>query len=496
MIAHLGDITKIDGLNVPIVDCVIGGSPCQDLSVAGKRAGLAGKRSGLYMEQIRLVKEMREQDERNGRTDESIRPRYMVWENVPGAFSANKGKDFAAVIEEAIKIVEPEAPSIEVPEKGWPTWGGYHDGVAGRWSLAWRVLDAQYWGVPQRRRRIALVVDFGGDTAGEILFESESLSWNSDESGETREAAAEGIGNCTAETVYVLNDQGGSVMSVSQDVTSTLRAQEHGHQPIVCKNEIAKPHSYCILGNVVDRNAKCNGLGVLDDVAYTLNTVDRHVVCAGFKLGNSERARSIGYQVECAPTLNAQCGGNKPAILDMAHACDVIRECGDIVPTLNARMGTAGNQVPLTYAFGRPDTYTESDIASTESARQYKSATDIICGSDKSIRRLTPLECERLQGCPDGWTDIGDYIDSSGRKRRTSDSARYKALGNSIAIPPWTWVLNRICSNYDGAATMASLFDGIGGFPLIWERINGKGTCLWASEIEEFPMAVTRRHFK
>lgn len=148
MIAHLGDITKIDGLNVPIVDCVIGGSPCQDLSVAGKRAGLAGTRSGLYMERIRLVKEMRQQDERNGRSDESIRPRYMVWENVPGALSSNKGKDFAAVIEEAIKIVEPEAPGVEVPEKGWPTWGGYHDGVAGRWSLAWRVLDAQYWESP------------------------------------------------------------------------------------------------------------------------------------------------------------------------------------------------------------------------------------------------------------------------------------------------------------------------------------------------------------
>lgn len=126
---HFGDIAKIDGHNVPIVDCVIGGSPCQDLSVAGKRAGLAGKRSGLYMEQIRLVKEMREQDARNGRSGESIRPRYMVWENVPGAFSSNKGKDFAAVIEEAIKIVEPEAPSVEVPAKGWPTWGG-----VSRWS--------------------------------------------------------------------------------------------------------------------------------------------------------------------------------------------------------------------------------------------------------------------------------------------------------------------------------------------------------------------------
>lgn len=338
------------------------------------------------MEQIRVIKEMREEDRRSRRTDKEIRPRYMVWENVPGAFSSNKGKDFAAVIEEAIKIVEPEAPpGIEVPEKGWPTWGGYHDGVAGRWSLAWRVLDAQYWGVPQRRRRIALVVDFGGDTAGEILFESESLS------------------------------------------------------------------------------------------------------------GNSEKARSIGYQVECSPTLNAQCGGNKPAILEMTHACDVIRECGDIVPTLNARMGTGENQVPLTYAFGRSDTYTESDVASTESARQYKSATDIICGRDKSIRRLTPLECERLQGYPDGWTDIGDYIDSGGRKRRASDSARYKALGNSIAIPPWRWVLNRICSHLGDKPTMASLFDGIGGFPLIWEEICGKGTCLWASEIEEFPMAVTNK---
>ena len=121
---HLGDITKINGAFVEPVDCVIGGSPCQDLSIAGNRAGLAGARSGLYMEQIRIVKEMRAEDERCGRTNELIRPRYMVWENVPGAFSSNKGKDFAAVIEEAIRIVEPQAPCIEVPERGWPTWGG------------------------------------------------------------------------------------------------------------------------------------------------------------------------------------------------------------------------------------------------------------------------------------------------------------------------------------------------------------------------------------
>jgi site-specific DNA-cytosine methylase len=108
------------------------------------------------------------------------------------------------------------------------------------------------------------------------------------------------------------------------------------------------------------------------------------------------------------------------------------------------------------------------------------------------VRRLTPLECERLQGYPDGWTDIGEYIDSTGKKRQTSDAARYKALGNSIALPPWKWVLKRLCACYERDATMASLFDGIGGFPYLWEQLNGKGSCLWASEIEEFPMAVTK----
>lgn len=121
---HLGDITKINGAAIEPVDCIIGGSPCQDLSIAGKRAGLAGARSGLYMEQVRIIKEMRDADANRGRTGQFIRPRYMVWENVPGAFSSNKGRDFAAVIEEAIRIVEPQAPSIDVPKYGWPTWGG------------------------------------------------------------------------------------------------------------------------------------------------------------------------------------------------------------------------------------------------------------------------------------------------------------------------------------------------------------------------------------
>ena len=184
---HLGDITKIKGCAAPVVDCIIGGSPCQDLSVAGKRAGLAGERSGLYMEQIRIIKEMRHKDEQRGRTGESIRPRYMVWENVPGAFSSNQGKDFAAVLEEAIKVAEPEAPDVPVPEKGWPTSGCI---MGDNWSAAWRVLDAQFWGVPQRRRRIALVADFGGQSAPEILFIRKGVSMDLDESEQKGKATA------------------------------------------------------------------------------------------------------------------------------------------------------------------------------------------------------------------------------------------------------------------------------------------------------------------
>ncbi len=188
---HVGDITKLNGAKLEPVWCITGGSPCQDLSIAGKRAGLAGARSGLFMEQVRIVKEMREADKRNGRTGDMVRPRYLVWENVVGAFSSNQGKDFAAVLEEIIKIVEPEAPGIEVPKKGWPTWGGYHDEVGGRWSVVWRTHDAQYWGVPQRRRRISVVADFGGDTASEIQFDRKSMSGDITASGASGESPAE-----------------------------------------------------------------------------------------------------------------------------------------------------------------------------------------------------------------------------------------------------------------------------------------------------------------
>ena len=177
------------------MDVITGGSPCQDLSVAGKRAGLAGERSGLFMEQMRIVKEMRERDVRdNGRTGFAVRPRFMVWENVPGAFSSGKpkGADFAAVIEEIIKVAEPDAcVSVCVPDRGWTKSGCYYS-ADGKWSVAWRLHDAQFWGVPQRRKRIALVADFGGLAAPEVLFERKGLRWYSAESGEAGQGTAEG----------------------------------------------------------------------------------------------------------------------------------------------------------------------------------------------------------------------------------------------------------------------------------------------------------------
>ena len=198
---HFGDITKLSGYDLPVVDVITGGSPCQDLSVAGKRAGLAGERSGLFMEQIRIVKEMRERDRNSGRSGVFVRPRYMVWENVPGAFSSNGGKDFQAVLEEIVKVVEAESPALPMPDKGkWPKAGCLYDEM-GTWSIAWRVHDAQFWGVPQRRKRISLVADFGGLSAPEILFERKGLRGHFEPGGAAREGTAARTESSTDSTI-------------------------------------------------------------------------------------------------------------------------------------------------------------------------------------------------------------------------------------------------------------------------------------------------------
>ena len=163
---HLGDINKLNGADLEPVTIIAGGSPCQDMSIAGKREGLDGSRSNLFREQIRIIKEMRESDRAAGRTGKQNRPRYMVWENVPGAFSSNKGKDFQAVLQEIVSITDEES-NVPLPPKGkWQAAGCI---MGDHFSIAWRVFDAQYWGVPQRRKRIYLVADFGGNTAPNTL---------------------------------------------------------------------------------------------------------------------------------------------------------------------------------------------------------------------------------------------------------------------------------------------------------------------------------------
>lgn len=238
----------------------------------------------------------------------------------------------------------------------------------------------------------------------------------------------------------------------------------------------------------------------------------------------------IGKEGDPSPTLTVgDRHGVMAVALDMTHACDVIRECGEQVPASQARMGTGGNQVPCTYQMQGFGDYREGTTASSCKQRDYKDGTDLVCSSvdcrnfteggelngtlqakesggqslnlnntvrqNMVVRRLTPMECERLQGFPEYWTDIGEWTDKKGKKHKGADSPRYKALGNSIALPFWDWMLRRMARYLPVDATLGSLFDGIGGFPLIFERIHGRGAARWASEIEPFPIAVTKKWF-
>ena len=470
---HLGDITKINGAEIAPVWCITGGSPCQDLSIAGKRAGLAGARSGLYMEQIRIVKEMREHDRSVGRTGELVRPRYMVWENVPGAFSSNFKDgfgDFGAVLEEAVRIAGPGFSLPRLPDKQkWTKAGGM---LGDGWSVAWRTHDAQYWGVPQRRRRIGMVVDFNGHTAGDILFE--------------RFGGAESSG-----VHEVVADPGREPRSeVQPDAESVRRDPPEGgtarEETAGGAENCSGAPIFCLQGNGIDRadTAGCNGKGWKEDISYTLNTIDRPAVMALDCYNQTARADAF-------PTL-------RHAATDYTH-------------------------IPCTFSMQGFGDYKESEIVSSCKQRDSKDATDLVISIDDEknayidqfgtlkahasggtqqhvmermvVRRLTPLECTRLQGYPDGWVGIGDWTDEKGRVHKEADAPKYKALGNSIALPFWRWMFGRMAKYLPEGATLGSLFDGIGGFPLCWESIHGKGTAVWASEIEPFAIAVTKNHF-
>ena len=290
-VEHYGDVSTLDGAELPPVDIITFGSPCQDMSIAGKREGLGGSRSNLFYQAVRIVKEMR------CKTDGRY-PRFVVWENVPGAFSSNKGKDFKAVLEEICKVKD---PCVYVPESA--KWQNAGEILGDGYSVAWRVFDAQFWGVPQRRKRIYLVADFAGVCAGKILFESEGVSGYTPQGFKSWQGTAsdlkEGAG---AAGRLCLNDQGGNRMDVTEDVTCTLRAESH-HPPCVMES-------------------------------------------AGFCTEHSAKARSIGYEEETAPTLRA---GTVPAAVMFENHSQDTRYRGPLetAPTVSSTYGTGGNNQPF-----------------------------------------------------------------------------------------------------------------------------------------------------
>lgn len=577
---HLGDITKMSGYTIPPVDVVTFGSPCQDLSIAGKRAGMAGERSGLFSEAVRIIREMRY-------ATFGAYPKYTVWENVPGAFSSNKGEDFHAVLQSLCRVIDPDAviprPTDARGGIKWPRAGAI---LADHYSLAWRTMDAQHWGVPQRRLRISLVLDLTGGRAGEILFEPESLRGHFAPGITPGQATAGTVENGagTADRAFTLKIRSGcegggkgalvqteksATLSTLQDQTlfvaeppkaysfdslaSNSMKSSNPHSgcreveiaktldtspPDPAKNQggiaIVEP-TFCIQGNTIDRadTAGANGAGVKEDVCYTLNTIDRPAVAFALDCRNmtaneelsatlqakGNGGQSLNYINPVAEPLIYDARGNGDGITSPTMTGDHNSRVTDYTAITLQGDTVAGALLARDYKGpGRADslgrviaqpvgadlyngTLTGDKAVTLTTATGQGGANTGPSVIEKIIRwivrRLTPTECERLQGYPDGWTDLGGWVDSRGKAHKAADSPRYKALGNSIALPQWYYVLGGISDRLPEDATLGSLFDGIGGFPYVWAQLHAgrKELCVWASEIEEFPIAVTKKWF-
>lgn len=464
---HYGDISVLNGAKLPPVDIITFGSPCQDMSVAGKRSGLDGSRSSLFYEAIRIIKEMR------GATDGKY-PRYIVWENVPGAFSSNKGQDFRAVLEEVCKVKDAE---VSVPFLGkWENAGRI---MGNGYSVAWRQFDAQFWGVPQRRKRIYLVADFAGGSAGKILFESEGLSGYSAEGFRSWQtaagASAEGFGetgsysvdgynssvdevaatlgvNCGVSTgrngVMVLNDQGGNRMDVTEDITCTLRAESH-HPPLVFENHSQDSRytgpqdtvqtilsTFGTGGNnqpfvletpkTLKIRSGCEGGGkgalIQDDLSATLGCNNDQTlfvpkaygICSkGSNSMMSDNPHSGFYEADTSRCLDANGGDpscNQGGIAVVAIEGNGSRPShrGDGYKETDAMYTlNATEQHGVAYSSSKASFFTsaEKELANTLVATDYKDPPIVNDEDDADyiVRRLTPTECARLQGFPDWW---------------------------------------------------------------------------------------------
>lgn len=470
-IQHLGDITKINGEEIPPVDIISFGSPCQNLSTAGNQKGLDGEKSQLFFEAIRIIYEMR------GATNGKY-PKYIIWENVAGAFSSNKGQDFRRVLEEITKTYIPMPNS-----RRWATSGMVRSAAG---STAWRQLDAQYWGVPQRRKRIYLVHNFNGERAPEILFECESVL------GYTAQGRTEGKN--------IAGSAGNSVEATGTGTAAGFlplnsgRANGVGYEdeksPTLTKNPPATV--YTIAGNAIGRMGRNGGnqLGVGQDISYTLTAADRHAIAApeAFRLSSfggfaegvgtlrasggdngggsetmiveknlqfAEAYQHHGYRMsKTANTMtagaNSSVRGDTSFVIENNVVCfdDVVKNedggywaciCKDCVKKHNisenllddAGQGTCS----VAGCWNEADYYIDFPQIEEpkEGQRFWKIAKELLQKVTKMVRyrvrRLTPLECERLDGFPDNWTEYG----ASGKEM--SDKTRYEALGNSIAVP-------------------------------------------------------------
>ena len=413
-VKHYGDVSKLNGAGLEPVDVITFGSPCQDMSVAGKRAGLDGARSGLFFQAVRIVKEMRAK---------YGKPRYAVWENVRGALSSAGGEDFRRVLEELCRIKD-DAVDVPRPPKGkWQSAGCV---MGDGYSIAWRVLDAQYWGVPQRRKRVYLVADFDGDSAGKILFDSEGVSGHSEKMQAARKDFARCAQGGAGETGWgkeVLNDQGGMLVLFDNHREDARYTGPCDASPTITSHlgtgGLNAP-LVCLQGSMINRAEKNGprGSGIDEDVSFTLNTADRHAVCV-------------------------------PASADNLYC------------------------MSKSYHFA----HATPDQADALVATDYKCPP--VVNADWRVRMITPLECARLQGFPDWWTDgltdenpsdeevqkwqgiFDEWCDINGKKHKSPaqvrkwlqtehpDSAKYKLWGNGVALPCVVFVLCGIVAIHD-----------------------------------------------
>jgi Site-specific DNA methylase len=448
---QLGSVTDINGAEVEPVDVITFGSPCQDLSVAGKQLGIhEGQRSNLFFEAVRIIKEMRDAEKRTGRADDDIRPRFAVWENVPGAFSSNGGEDFRAVLE-ALASISCDGVSIPRPKK----WNNAGCMVGNGWSIAWRVYDAQYWGVPQRRKRIYLVADFASERAGEILFERESVSGDSPQSRtpwEGTAADAEGGAGGGNQPVCLTpwDSQGNQVWDGVNDTHYTcLRGQgEAGYQAAYVLAKGTAPEISQCQEIAIDAERSVGRSGAVGCDLYNGTVTGETVIAFDCRsnVSNEEVSGTLQAKSTGGYSLNYQnpvCYRKSTKPRDAQD--DERWQADGVTNTLN--------------------TFEYSDVRTTE-AIVYPKVTGALCANshpgsytgqdafndmlpvvpaDKPprkyiVRRLTPTECAKLQGMPWWWCEgLGG-----------SDSAIYKAYGNGLALPCAYDVLRRIAKECDG----------------------------------------------